>query len=269
MPDRRSYEPGTPCWIDLGTPDIASAKAFYGGLFGWYALPSPPVAGGYTMMTLGPDDGRPVAALMPQTVEGEPVAWTTYVSVADLDAAVGAVRADGGQVLLEPMDILDQGRMAIFADSVGAVLGAWQPLAFPGAGVVNEPGAFCWSELACRDVGAARAFYGEVFGWRGEPHPVGGSAETHTETHTETYTEWSVPGGAPFGGMIRMDERWPAEVPPHWSVYFAVAGCDEAAARAAELGGAVRMPPTDIPAGRFAMLRDPQGGDFSVIRLSG
>ncbi|GAA2439664.1 VOC family protein [Actinomadura vinacea] len=260
MPERTSYEPGTPCWVDLGTPDFASSKEFYGRLFGWHAQePVDPVTGGYTMMTPGPGDARPVAALMPQTVEGQPVAWCTYVSVTDLDAVTEAVRRAGGQVLMEPMDILDQGRIAIFADAVGAVLGAWQPQGFQGAGVVNEPGTYCWSELACRDPEAAKAFYGAVFGWEGETRSDGGIA----------YTEWRNPGGPPVGGMIPMGEEWPREVPPHWMVYFAVADCDAAAALAGELGGTVHVPPTDLPIGRFAVLSDPQGGPFSVIHLTG
>ncbi|MFC5745470.1 VOC family protein [Actinomadura rugatobispora] len=259
MPDRTSYEPGTPCWVDLGTPGIESSKAFYGGLFGWHARPSDdPAAGGYTIMTLGGEDPRPVAALMPQTVEGQPVAWCTYVSVTDLDATVDAVRGAGGQVLMEPMDVLDQGRMAIFADAVGAVVGAWQPLEFQGAGVVNEPGAYCWSELACRDTETAEEFYRAVFGWEAETSPFG----------TTIYTEWSNPGGAETAGMLLMDDQWPREIPPHWMVYFAVADCDAAAALAGELGGAVPVPPADLPIGRFAVLSDPQGGHFSVIRLN-
>ena len=257
MPERSSYEPGTPCWVDLGTPDVRASRSFYGSLFGWHARESDdPATGGYTIMTLGPGDGRPVAALTPQSVEGQPVAWCTYVSVADVDDTVGAVRTAGGQVLMEPMDILDQGRMAIFADAVGAVLGLWQPQRFPGAGVVDEPGAYCWSELACRDTFAAEAFYGEVFGWEAETSPVG----------ITIYTEWSNPGGPPVAGMLFMDEEWPREIPPHWMVYFAVADCDATAALAAELGGAVPVPPTELPVGRFAVLSDPQGGHFSILR---
>jgi hypothetical protein len=50
--------------------------------------------------------------------------------------------------------------------------------------------------------------------------------------------------------------------------YFAVADTDATASLAQELGGSVTVPPTDIPPGRFALLNDPQGGFFSVIRLA-
>jgi uncharacterized protein len=261
MPERTSYEPGTPCWVDLGTPDIEASKAFYTGLFGWYAHTSPdPAAGGYTLMTFGADDARAIAALMPQTVQGQPVAWTTYVSVADLDATVAAVNAAGGQVLMEPMDVLDQGRIAIFADAVGAVLGAWQPRAFAGAGVVNDPGAYVWSELACRDIEAAKKFYAPVFGWEGSTSPYEGGS---------SYTEWSNPGRPPIAGMIQMNEQWPQEIPAHWMVYFAVDDCDVSCAKVAELGGVVSVPPFDIETGRIAVVDDPEGAVFSIIALTG
>jgi predicted enzyme related to lactoylglutathione lyase len=68
--------------------------------------------------------------------------------------------------------------------------------------------------------------------------------------------------------MIQMNEEWPEEVPPHWMVYFAVDDIDAAAARVEELGGRVAVPPTDTPAGRFAVVNDPQGAVFSIIRLA-
>jgi predicted enzyme related to lactoylglutathione lyase len=257
MPERTSYAPGTPCWVDLGTPEIDSATAFYTGLFGWHAAPSPdPAAAGYVTMTL---HDRPVAGLMAQSADGPPVVWTVYVSVTDLDSTCHAVTRAGGRVLMEPIDVLDQGRVAIFSDTVDAVLGAWQPRSFPGAGVAGEPGSFCWSELACRDIEKAKLFYATVFGWAAQTHPYRGV----------TYTEWSDPaGGPPHGGMIEMDEQWPRDIPAHWMVYFAVGDCDAAASRAVELGGSAPVPPTDIEPGRFAVLADPQGGHFSVIRLN-
>ncbi len=69
--------------------------------------------------------------------------------------------------------------------------------------------------------------------------------------------------------MAMVGDEWPADLPAHWMVYFAVADCDTTAARAAELGGVVSVPPNDLPMGRFAVLNDPQGGFFSVIALRG
>lgn len=126
-----SYEPGTPSWVDLGTPDQDAATAFYEGLFGWDVPEGPPEAGGYRMCMLR---GTPVAGMGPQMNPDMPPWWTTYVSVADADATTAAVTANGGHVLMPPMDVLDVGRMAIFMDPAGAMFSVWQPLAQPAPG---------------------------------------------------------------------------------------------------------------------------------------
>ncbi|WP_329426327.1 VOC family protein [Streptosporangium sp. NBC_01495] len=263
MPGRISYELGTFCWADLNAPDPDAATAFYTGLFGWHAHVDPdPLVAGHITLTLDGDLSRPVAALMPMTAEappGTPAFWTTYVSVADVDATAELVRGAGGQVFMGPTDAGELGRFALLFDPQGALVGLWQARDFHGAGVIGEPGAYCWSELAVRDVEGARAFYGTVLGWEGDTHASGPAA----------YTEWRTPGGTPAGWMTQMDERWPAEIPPRWTVTFTVSDCDATAARAAELGGTVAVAPHDIPAGRVALLNDPQGGRFSVIHPNG
>ncbi|MGJ6966227.1 VOC family protein [Streptosporangium sp. G11] len=259
MPGRSSYEPGTFCWADLNAPDPDAATAFYTGLFGWHAHldPDPLVAGHVTLTTDG-DLSRPVAALMPMTAgapPGTPAFWTTYVSVTDVDATAEIARGAGGQVFMGPMDTGDLGRFALLFDPQGAFIGLWQAKDFHGAGVVGEPGTYCWSELAVRDVEGARAFYGTMLGGEGDTH-VSGPA---------TRTEWRTPAGR----LTRMDERWPAETPPRWTAVFTVSGCDATAERATRLGGTVAVSPHDTPAGRSALLGDPQGGRFSIIQPNG
>jgi predicted enzyme related to lactoylglutathione lyase len=253
MAEPRDYAPGTPSWVDLGTPDLAAATRFYEGLFGWEVVDQGPDAGGYSMCMLR---GLPVAGMGPQMNPGPPH-WTTYVSVADADAAVAKVKEAGGTVFMNPMDVLDVGRMAIFADTEGAVCAVWQPRAHKGAGIVNEPGALCWNELASRNTAAAKEFYGAVFGWGANTSP-GPPME---------YTEWML-GGSAIGGMMEMGPQMPADIPPHWLAYFAVDDCDAAVAKIGALGGAVHVQPMDIPAGRFAAGADPQGASFGVIALS-
>lgn len=251
------YPPGTPCWVDLGTSDMEGAKSFYGGLFGWTAeTGDDPETGGYTMFLL---DGAPAAGLMPLMAPEQPVAWSTYIAVADADATAAAIAQEGGQVLVAPMDVTDVGRMAFFTDPTGAAFGVWQPREFKGAGVVGEPGALCWNELATRDTTAAKAFYPAVFGWGTEANPMEGGGE---------YTEWQL-DGRDVGGMLEMtDATFPPEAPPHWAVYFAVADCQAAVEKVVELGGSVTVPPMTIPVGIFAVCQDPQGGFFSLIQLT-
>jgi predicted enzyme related to lactoylglutathione lyase len=256
MTEVSQHAPGTPSWVDLASPDPDASARFYRGLFGWTATEPGPVeeTGGYRMLQR---DGRDVAGLGPVQSEGQPAMWTTYVSTDDADAVAERVREAGGQVIMEPFDVFDAGRMAVFGDALGAVISVWQPRATIGAQVVNEPGSLAWNELAARDIDAAKRFYEAVFGWQAETNAYGDTS----------YTEWKLDGRS-VGGMIEMNEQWPAEIPAHWMVYFAVEDIDAAVARAQELGGKVAVEPTDTPVGRFAVLNDPHGAVFSVIRLS-
>ena len=170
-----TYEPGTPSWVDFASPDLDASIEFYGGLFGWDVPESENAeqTGGYR---LAMKDGKPAAGMMPQMQEGQPSAWTTYISVEDAEATAAAVKEAGGTVIAEPMDVMDLGTMAVFADPTGAVFGVWQPGTFHGAGVVNEPGAIAWNELNTRDLAGAKEFYGAVFGWDFEDQEMGEAA---------------------------------------------------------------------------------------------
>ena len=257
MSERTSYAPGTPCWVDLGSPDLDASVEFYGALFGWDVPASENIeqTGGYRRATKG---GADVVGMMPLMQEGQPPAWTSYVSVEDADATAAKVREAGGMVYAEPMDVMGLGKMAVFADTTGAAFGIWQPGTFPGAGIVNEPGALAWNELGTRDPEAAKAFYTQVFGWgtTDSEMPDGG-----------TYTQWTLGDGV-VGGMLDISDRVPDEVPAHWLPYFAVEDADAAVGTAKEKGGNVSFGPVDIQVGRFAVVIDPQGAAFAVIALA-
>jgi hypothetical protein len=254
VPRVESYASGTPSWVDLASADVAAAVAFYGDLFGWDAPELPPEAGGYRMFE---KDGIPVAGCGPIMMEGQPSAWTTYVSVADADATLARVSAGGGVIFVPPMDVLEAGRMAVFADTTGAACAVWQPRDHPGAGLVNEPGALVWNELSTRDPAAAVTFYSHVFAWEAETSDMGGA----------DYTEWRL-GGTTVGGMMERPAEMPPEVPDYWLTYFGTDDCDATVARAEAGGASVILPATDIPPGRFAILVDPGGATFAVIRLA-
>ena len=255
MPERDSYPPGTPSWVEVGTSDIDGAVTFYEGLFGWNVAESQPDTGGYRLAMLR---DRPVAGISPLMSEGQPVAWSTYVATDDADGSAEKAKANGGQVLAGPMDVMELGRMVFFMDPAGAALGAWQANQFAGAGLVNEPGSFTWNELATRDIDASHAFYSAVLPWTYEEQDFGGMK----------YTLWKVGDQMVAGGMPMGDE-FPAEVPSYWAVYFAVDDTDATAQRATELGGTVIRQPSDIPdVGRFAVLADPQGAVFSILKAS-
>lgn len=258
MSERTSYAPGTPCWVDLGSPDLDASIVFYGALFGWDVPESAnsEATGGYRQAMKG---GKPVCGMMPLMQEGQPPAWTSYVSVADAGETAAAVTEAGGSVIAEPMEVLDLGTMAVFADPTGAVFGVWQPNTFHGAGVVNEPGALSWNELNTRDTEASKSFYGVVFGWSFEDNDMG---------EMGTYVTIKL-GDDMVGGMLDMNARGvPEQVPSHWQVYFAVEDTDAAVEQAKQRGGSVMVEPMEVPAGRFSILADPHGASFAVIALS-
>jgi hypothetical protein len=255
MPEFSGYPPGTPCWVDLGTPDVDASVRFYGDLFGWEADEAGPVeeTGGYRLFRLR---GKQVAGVGPLQQEQMPPAWTSYVWSDDADATAEKVGGAGGQVFMPPFDVMDAGRMTVVADPGGAIIGIWQPNRHRGAELANEPGTWSWNELATRDMEAAAKFYNAVFGWETETHEFGEGS----------YTEFKLDGKSIAGGM-EMGDRFPSEVPPHWTVYFAVEDTDAAVEKAKELGGSLVFDPMDSPAGRFAGLADPQGARFSVIAM--
>ncbi|MER6309596.1 VOC family protein [Streptomyces sp. NPDC001657] len=242
--------PGAPCWVELGTSDVDAAKVYYREVFGWRAETDlRPEAGGYTVFLLG---AAPVAAVTPLYAPGQPTAWTVSFATRDADALAAAVTEAGGRQVMAPMDVFQQGRFAVLADPEGALFSVWQARDFPGAALLNAPGSLGWVELATRDEEAAKHFYTQVFGW---------TVGTH-----EDYPQWGV-DGADFGGLSALDEFYPDDVRAHWLPYFAVADVDGTAARAAESGGMLLVPPTDVPEGpRIAVVRDPQGASFGIHR---
>lgn len=255
MTEMTSYKPGTFCWVDLATTDAEAAKKFYTALFGWAAVDMP--AGPDMIYTMCQIDGKDVAALYQQGPEeqGVPPHWNSYVSVASADEIAPKVTALGGTVVGGPFDVMDAGRMTLLLDPESVFLGAWQPGKHIGARLVNQPGAFCWNELATRDVAKASAFYTKLFGWETETQDMAGMP----------YTTLMNKGGM-NGGMMPMAPEQ-ADMPAHWLVYFAVADCDASVEKVKSLGGQGLMPPFDTPAGRIAIMQDPQGAAFGIIKL--
>jgi predicted enzyme related to lactoylglutathione lyase len=253
MPERTDHAPGTPSWVDIGT-DVEGAKAFYSQLFGWEPMEAgpPEETGGYGFFTNG---GKMVAGYGPQQ-NPEPPFWSVYVSVDDAGQTAKKIEAAGGTVIVAPMEVMDAGTMAVFQDTQGAFISAWQPGNHKGAQLTHEAGALSWVELNARDVNAAKRFYPEVFGWAPQ-----------TAEGPMPYTEFKL-GDQPVGGMMSMPDQVPAEVPSHWLVYFGVDDPDAAAAKVEKLGGVVRMPAMDFPGGRFAVVADPQGATFGVLKMN-
>jgi uncharacterized protein len=128
----RTYEPGTRSWVDLGTPDIDGAAAFYGGLFGWTAQSYPYGEGGtssYTgFSTAG--SGALIAGMIqaPDQWRAEgPAHWAVFFEVADTDATLARAGELGGSVAFQPFDIPHVGRLAVLADPLRRQLHGHDP----------------------------------------------------------------------------------------------------------------------------------------------
>ena len=258
MGERTSYPNGTFSWVENATTDQDGAKRFYTSLFGWEYDDSP-VGDGivYSMAKLR---GSYVAAIAPQQAEeremGIPPHWNSYVTVDDVDAVSARVEELGGTLHAPPFDVMEVGRMAVLSDPTGAVLFLWQARQHIGAGLVNAPGAFSWNELGTRDPYAAQTFYSSLLGWEFERMDAG------------PIEYWTVGiSGRQNGGMRRMGDETPPDVPPHWLVYFAVEDIEAATSVVADGGGQTIVPKTDAgPGNAFAVLSDPSGATFGLFQ---
>jgi len=248
MPEMTSYPPGTFSWIELSTSDRQGAKSFYTQLFGWTVREMPVGEGPDDIYAIVQKDGKDIGGVF-QKSDVHPN-WMSYVAVASADETADKAKSLGANVVAPPLDVMDLGRMAVFADPQGAFLAIWEAKKSIGATIYGETNTLCWNELMTTNAEGARKFYPELFGWTAKVSPE--------------YTEWHV-GERAVGGMI---EKLPPGAPPHWIPYFAVEKTDAIVDKVKSLGGQVYMPGTDIPnVGRFAVLADPQGADFAVIQL--
>jgi len=248
MPIVEKYEPGMFCWVELATPDAAAAKKFYMSLFGWAANDMPIPDGVYTIFQ---KDGHDLGALYQN--KDVPPNWASYINVTSADDSAKKAQGLGANLVAPPFDVMDIGRMAVVADPQGATFCLWQAKKQIGATIRGETGTLCWNELMTSDPEASRDFYGSLFGWNFKPSPE--------------YTEISV-GATGIGGMLTMTPDMQG-MPPTWSPYFAVDDCDATADSAKSLGAQIYVKPTDIPnVGRFAVMADPQGAPFDIIKVA-
>jgi uncharacterized protein len=278
MPERDGYIPGVPSWLDTSQPDPEAAVSFYSGLFGWeFEDVMPPGSEGkYFIARLR---GGDVAAVGSIPEAAPPMAmWNTYVWVESADDSASKVRSAGGSVVMEPFDVMDAGRMAVFTDPEGAAFCVWEAKEHRGAQIVNEHGSVNFNSLNTRNAEDAKRFYNSVFGW--QTIALGGDAEMWTLPGYGDYLERDNPdlrkqmaqAGAPegFEDVVASINTIPddqPDTPPHWSVTFAVDDADATAAKASELGGTVIVPPFDAPWVRMTVISDPQGATFVASKF--
>ncbi|MCX4692690.1 VOC family protein [Streptomyces sp. NBC_01408] len=250
------FRTGSPNWLDLGSPDTDTAARFYGALFGWEFVSAGPEADGYGFFQL---QGKTVAALGRLTEEGAKSAWMVHFMSPDIQATTEAVRAGGGAVRMEPMDVMGEGWLAQYTDPQGAEFASWQPAGTGGLQLASADNTLVWAELHVPDPVADIAFYRGVFGWR------------HAEMQAPgmTYRVLSIADGdqedGSFGGVAPLGEGAGEEA--RWVPYFNVPDVDATTAAAQRNGGSVLMPGADVPeVGRIAWLADPAGAVFALLK---
>jgi predicted enzyme related to lactoylglutathione lyase len=255
------FSEGAPCWADVSLPDLAAGQRFYGELFGWTFQDQ---GEKYDHYTMAQRDGRDAAALMAKMNPSMPTAWSVYLASDEVGKTAAQIREAGGQVVFGPDAVGDSGVMMGVLDPGGSYLGVWQPGRHTGFGIVNEPGAYCWTENHTRAVDAVDSFYKTVFGY--ESQQIGDGV--HFDYLVNSLP--TVPEG-PISGRMKRPADGPAEeagAPSAYQVFFAVEDCDAAAATVRRLGGQVRQEPKDSPYGRVAGVTDDQGAAFSIIDIT-
>ena len=233
-------------WHEQVSSEPKDAEGFYTQLFGWGTEVFRPGEVDYTMISTGGQSHGAFATAM----EGAPPPhWLSHIRVENLDETVEKATSAGGQIAAGPFEMGDVGRMAIIGDPQGAYVSAYQPL---NDGPVPE-GVFIWDELGTTDADGAQRFYEEVFGWT-------------TNDMGPDYGGYRVfnRGETGIAGLMTLPD---ASLPPHWQPYVQVDDPDAVVARAGELGGSTLAEPMDVPnVGRLAVLQDPQGATFGILR---
>ncbi len=248
--------PGQFIWYELITTDPEAAATFYGAVVRWSSRDSGQADMEYRMWFAG---DTPIGGLMALPAEaaarGLRPCWLGYLNVADVDAAVAAIIADGGAVHMPPTDIPQVGRFAAVADPQGAPFYVMAPL---GAGpsrsfAPGEPGHGGWNELHTTDWQAALRFYGARFGW---------TASTSFDMGPMGTYQLFAAGGPDIGAMFNND----AAPRPMWLYYFNVDDITAAQARLLAAGGTLLRGPSPVPGDLWIVhARDPQGAMFALV----
>jgi uncharacterized protein len=233
-------------WHEQVSSDPSKAQEFYTQLFGWGTEVFKPGEADYTMIAAGGANHGAFATAM----EGAPPPhWLAHVRVERLEEPIERAKQAGGTLAAGPFEMGEIGRIAIIADPQGAYLSAYEP---QGDGPAPE-GVFVWDELGTTDADGAQRFYEQVFGWT-------------TSDMGADYGGYRVFNRSETGiaGLMALPDD---SSPPHWHPYVAVDDPDAITAKASELGGTVLAEPMDVPkVGRVAVLRDPQGATFGIIK---
>jgi predicted enzyme related to lactoylglutathione lyase len=254
-PPSGSYQHGKIVWLDLVTADLAIARRFYGGLFGWTFAELGDGAGAYTMAYKA---GYPVSGMVERKElrnKERQARWIGFLSVANVEAAAASVAGKGGRVLIPPRQVPDRGEMAVVADPDDAPFGLINSASGDPADELGPAGDWIWALYQSPDAGSAAAFYQDLGGYEVvEADPVGQAPHFLL-----------VAGGYARGSVVEI----PAErsgLRPDWLYFARVENVSESLAQAVALGGKVVMEPRPgVVDGRLAVITDPSGAPLGLM----
>jgi len=258
-PASQVHHVGKIVFVELVTPDLSASERFYAGLLGWTFRDVQVADTRYAEASVG---GHPVAGLIhkdvPAGARRQP-AWLSFIAVRDVDAAKATALSNGAKVLLEPRDVPNRGREAIFADPQGAVFAVLASTSGDPPDALAEPGEWIWSSLFTRDPEKGAAFYQTLFDYEVFDLPSAGS-DQHVLLASDDYARGSanvLPADRPLAHA-------------HWLNYVRVDDAVKMSAKVVALGGRVLVEPrTDRHGGKVAVVADPQGAPFGLLEWTG
>ena len=259
MPSIDFHLAGSFCWADIVTPHFEEAKRFYTSVFGWETRQESTDHQRLAATFL--KSGKEVCGLchMDKTRSqiGIPSHWVSALAVENAEEVSRRVEAADGTILQSPHDMYIGARKVLVQDPTGAVFALWQPKKHIGAALWNEPNTLCWNELYSNNIERSNTFYHQLFGWKYEK-----SAGAAGQDYYEFFL-----GDRAVGGMMEIQKEW-GNMPPCWSVYFAVENIKLSIEKSQMMGGKVEGKPMEIEnVGEFAVIVDPQGAFFSIIQF--
>jgi predicted enzyme related to lactoylglutathione lyase len=254
-PSTRDVLAGKLVWADLFTSQPDEASKFYCGLLGWTATTIDQKGKTYTIFS---NNGVPVAGLAPHSYakETHPSRWIGYVSVADINATIAAVEANGGRVHAPAKKFPDRGFQAIVADSEGEAIGLLQSSSGDPAEAETAPGAWNWFELYAVNTKGATNFYHQALGYDVAP-----------ETNSDRKSDFVLSSnGNARGGVAPVPEDV-KDGKARWLGVIRVSDLDQTISKVASLGGEVLLAPHSVEFGsRFAIILDPTGGTIGLVQ---
>ncbi len=265
MARQRSDQPGGYIWYELMTTDPAGAKRFYDAVVSGWNMAVESVAPGIDYRMINRSDGKMAGGVLTLTDEmrqgGARPIWIGYIHSTDVDAAVEAIRSDGGQVMMEPWDQPGVGRLAMVTGPEGAPFYLMNPIPPEGdpnaksdVFAVNDAEHFRWNELFSSEPARSIDFFKRQFGWEQEGEmDMGPMGKYQFFQHD----------GVGLGAVMRTPPNVPQSM---WNHYIGVADIDRAAKAITDGGGQVLQGPMEIPGGEYSLNGiDPQGATFGLV----